>query len=48
MKGLGTIIASCYFELARLAWNRDPSRAISGEVVLGSFGDFRMMSFKRP
>jgi hypothetical protein len=32
-----TVIPARYPELARLAWNRDPSRAISGEEALGLY-----------
>ena len=37
MDGTDTIIPARYPELARLAWNRDPSRAINGEEALGLY-----------
>ncbi|MDR3532457.1 MAG: hypothetical protein P4L90_18130 [Rhodopila sp.] len=32
-----TVIPGHYTQLARLAWNRDPSRAISGEEAFGLY-----------
>ncbi len=32
-----TVIPADFPELARLAWNRDPSRPISGEEALGLY-----------
>lgn len=32
-----TVVPADYAELARLAWNRDPARAISGEEALGLY-----------
>jgi hypothetical protein len=37
MDTLDTVIPSRYEALARLAWNRDPSRAISGEEAFGLY-----------
>jgi hypothetical protein len=37
MEGTDTVIPARYAELARLAWNRDPSRAISGEEALSLY-----------
>ncbi len=37
MDDTGTIIPADYAELARLAWNRDPSRPITGEEALGLY-----------
>ena len=37
MEGTDTIIPACYPELARLAWNRDPCRLISGAEALGLY-----------
>jgi hypothetical protein len=37
MDGTDTVIPARYPELARLAWNRDPSRAISGEEALALY-----------
>lgn len=34
---IDTIVPADFPELARLAWNRDPSRAISGEEALGLY-----------
>jgi hypothetical protein len=37
MEDVDSIIPAQYAALARLAWNRDPSRAISGEEALGLY-----------
>jgi hypothetical protein len=35
--GMEAIIPADYPELARLAWNRDPARPITGEEALGLY-----------
>jgi hypothetical protein len=37
MEDVDTVIPARYAELARLAWNRDPSREISGEEAFGLY-----------
>jgi hypothetical protein len=37
MDDADTVIPAHYAELARLAWNRDPSRPISGEEAFGLY-----------
>jgi hypothetical protein len=37
MDDLETVIPARYAELARLAWNRDPSRPITGAEALGLY-----------
>jgi hypothetical protein len=37
MAGTDTVVPARYAELARLAWNRDPSRAISGEEAFSLY-----------
>ena len=37
MSSTDTVIPARYAELARLAWNRDPSRAISGEEAFSLY-----------
>jgi hypothetical protein len=37
MESAGTIIPADYAELARLVWNRDPSRPIAGEEALALY-----------
>ncbi len=37
MEDVDTVVPARYPELARLAWNRDQSRAISGEEALGLY-----------
>jgi len=37
MEGIDTVIPADYPELARLAWNRDPSRPITGSEALGLY-----------
>jgi len=37
MDDVDTVIPAQYAELARLAWNRDPSRPISGVEALGLY-----------
>jgi hypothetical protein len=37
MDDASTVIPDHYAELARLAWNRDPSRPITGEEALGLY-----------
>ena len=37
MEGTDTVIPADYPELARLAWNRDTSRPISGAEALGLY-----------
>jgi hypothetical protein len=37
MIDVDTVIPARYGELARLAWNRDPSRPITGEEALGLY-----------
>jgi len=37
MEDTDTVVPAQYAELARLVWNRDPSRAISGEEALGLY-----------
>jgi len=37
MEDTDTVVPGRYSELARLAWNRDPSRAISGKEALGLY-----------
>ncbi len=38
MDDVDTVVPARYAELARLAWNRDSSRAISGAEALGLYG----------
>jgi hypothetical protein len=37
MDGADTVVPADYAELARLAWNRDASRPITGEEALGLY-----------
>jgi hypothetical protein len=37
MNDVDTVIPAHYAELARLAWNRDPSRPITGAEALGLY-----------
>jgi hypothetical protein len=37
MPGMEAIIPADYPELARLAWNRDPARPITGEEAFGLY-----------
>ncbi len=37
MDNADTVVPARYAELSRLAWNRDPSRPITGEEALGLY-----------